>query len=117
MADRFRLVPVGQWAILIWPLLALKLGMVYLVVFALVVILAVLWLIFMIGRGIFRLLSSALDFLGTQRPKKGRPSAPALSPGICVRWTPARRYEAARDLADWQIRFDAATPSPEPGSR
>lgn len=81
--------------------------MVYLVVFALVVIVAVVWLIFIIARGIFRLLSSAIDFLGTERPKKDRPSASALSPGICVRWTPARRYEAARDLADWQIRFDA----------
>ena len=81
--------------------------MVYLVVFALVVIFAVLWLIFIIGRGIVRLLSSAIDFVGTERPKRGRPSAPALSPGMCVRWTPARRYEAARDLADWQFRFDA----------
>ncbi|MFP3462980.1 hypothetical protein R5O87_19275 [Arthrobacter globiformis] len=81
--------------------------MVYLVVFALVVITAVLWLIFTIARGIFRLLSSAIEVLGTERPKKGLPSAPAPSPGIYVRWTPARRYEAARDLADWQIRFDA----------
>jgi hypothetical protein len=81
--------------------------MVYLVVFALVVTAAVLWLIFIIARGIFRLISSAIDFLGAERPNKGHPSAPALSPRICVRWTPARRYEAARDLADWQIRFDA----------
>ncbi|MFF2029313.1 hypothetical protein [Arthrobacter sp. NPDC058192] len=81
--------------------------MVYLVVFALIVISAVLWLIFIIARGIFRLLSSAIGFLVTERPNQGRPAAPALSPGISVRWTPARRYEAARDLADWQMRFDA----------
>lgn len=81
--------------------------MVYLVVFALVVISALLWLIFIMGRGIFRLLSSAFGFVGTEKPTKRRTPAAAPNPEIFVRWTPARRYEAARDLADWQIRFDA----------